>query len=843
VAAGTATTMQLPGDCKKSECDGSGAIIATNDNTDVSDDSNPCTTDACSGGIGSHTPVAAGIACGAGQVCDAAGSCVGCVAAATCPGVDDECKTRTCTANVCGFSFTAAGTAVAAQTAADCKKNQCDGAGVIVPVADNTDLPVDNLQCTSDVCTAGAPSNPPTASGSACSQNGGTTCNGTGQCVQCVTASTCPGQDTECQTRTCVASTCGFAFTASGTPTSAQTASNCQKNQCNGAGAIVAVADNTDVPVDGNACTSDVCTAGVPSNPPTASGSACSVGANTTCNGVGQCVQCVTASTCPGTDTECQTRTCLANACGFTFTATGTPTSAQTAGNCQKNQCNGAGAIVTAADDTDVPVDGNLCTTDTCTAGVPSNPPVAAGSSCGSGLVCNATGTCLGCNTGTDCPGTDTECQTRTCVANICGVAFTAAGTATAAQTAGDCKQNECNGAGAIVAANHDTDVPSDAFQCTADTCTAGVPTFTPVASGTACSQAGGTLCDAIGDCVQCNTASDCPGSDTDCHVRTCTAGTCGVFNTASGNPTTAQSTGNCQINQCDGAGNAVNVADNSDVPVDSNQCTGDVCTAGVPSNPNLAVGTVCAQSGGTTCDGSGVCIAAGATCSDGTKNGAETGIDCGGGTCNPCGIGLACGVNSDCTSGNCVGGTCFQNHLVINEVDYDQVATDNAEFVEIYNGTGAAVPLAGYSLVLVNGSNNATYLTLSLASATTLPAGGYLVVATATVVVPPTALKINFALASDNIQNGSPDAVALINTTTSTLVDALSYEGSMTAATVTGLTGTVNLVEGTVLPVATADSNSLPGSLSRLPNGTDLNNAATDWAFTATSTPGVANQ
>ena len=511
VPAGTLTAMQTPGDCLMSQCDGSGAIVTANDDPDINDDSNPCTTDACSGGVGSHTPVAAGIACGAGQVCNATGSCVGCVVATTCPGVDDECKTRTCTANVCGFSFTAAGTVTAAQTASDCQKNQCNGAGVIVPVADNTDLPVDNLQCTSDVCTAGAPTNPPTASGSACTQNGGTACNGTGQCVQCVTASTCPGQDTDCQTRTCTAGACGFSFAAAGTTTpTGQTPANCQKLNCNGSGGVVSVADNSDTPLDGNACTTDSCNAGVP-----------------------------------------------------TFT------------------------------------------------------PVAAGTSCGAGLVCDAAGTCLGCNTGADCPGTDTECHTRTCVANTCGVAFTAAGTATAAQTAGDCKQNECDGSGNIVSANHNADVPSDAFQCTADTCTAGVPTFTPVASGTACSQAGGTLCDATGDCVQCNAATDCPGTDTDCHVRTCPAGTCGVVNTAAGNPTSTQTASNCQINQCDGAGNAVNVADNSDVPVDGNQCTGDVCTAGVPSNPNLAAGTACTQSGGTICNGAGTCAAAGGTPTD----------------------------------------------------------------------------------------------------------------------------------------------------------------------------------------------------------------------------------
>ena len=181
--AGTATTMQTPGDCLANTCDGNGAIVATNDDLDINNDSNPCTTDACSGGVPTHAPVMAGFVCGAGQACDGAGNCNGCVTAASCPGQDDECKTRTCTTSVCGFSYMPAGTATSAQTAADCKKNQCDGAGVIVPVADDADVPVDSNQCTNDVCTAGVPSNPPLASGTACSQNGGTTCDGAGVCT------------------------------------------------------------------------------------------------------------------------------------------------------------------------------------------------------------------------------------------------------------------------------------------------------------------------------------------------------------------------------------------------------------------------------------------------------------------------------------------------------------------------------------------------------------------------------------------------------------------------------------------------------------------------------------
>jgi large repetitive protein len=186
---------------------------------------------------------------------------------------------------------------------------------------------------------------------------------------------------------------------------------------------------------------------------------------------------------------------------------------------------------------------------------------------------------------------------------------------------------------------------------------------------------------------------------------------------------------------------------------------------------------------------------------------------------------------------------------LVINEVDYDQPTSDATEFIEIYNGSGAPVNLTGFSLVLVNGSTSPTvpvpvpYLTVDLGPAGTLADKQYLVIASTTVVVPPppAALKIDFAKAADNIQNGAPDAIALVNTATNTLVDALSYEGSVTMADIPGL-GVVSLVEGTPLATGTADSGTVPGSLCRIPNGTDTNNAATDWAFRATPTPGVAN-
>lgn len=186
---------------------------------------------------------------------------------------------------------------------------------------------------------------------------------------------------------------------------------------------------------------------------------------------------------------------------------------------------------------------------------------------------------------------------------------------------------------------------------------------------------------------------------------------------------------------------------------------------------------------------------------------------------------------------------TTARAQLVINEVDYDQVGTDSNEFVEIFNPTGLAIDLADYKLLFVNGSTNTVYTPVDLSPAGILAAGGYLVVASNTVVVASGALVIRFGPASGNIQNGNPDGLALVNTFTSTLSDALSYGGPMTAVSLSPtLVGTFSLVEGTFLPTSIVDSNTITGSLARLPNGTDTNNAATDWAFSATLTPGSSN-
>lgn len=181
---------------------------------------------------------------------------------------------------------------------------------------------------------------------------------------------------------------------------------------------------------------------------------------------------------------------------------------------------------------------------------------------------------------------------------------------------------------------------------------------------------------------------------------------------------------------------------------------------------------------------------------------------------------------------------------LVVNEVDYDNVGTDTAEYVEIYNGTGAPFDLKGFALVLVNGSTSAEYKRQDLSSLGVLPADSYVVIgSTAAIALAPMGTKtLSLGAGQDYVQNGAPDAVGIIDTTKLVLVDAFSYEGSVTMATLQGFAAPVSFVEGTPLPNAVADSNTVLGSLCRIPNGIDFNDAAKDWRVCKTLTPGAAN-
>ncbi|MEM9919083.1 MAG: T9SS type A sorting domain-containing protein [Bacteroidota bacterium] len=109
-----------------------------------------------------------------------------------------------------------------------------------------------------------------------------------------------------------------------------------------------------------------------------------------------------------------------------------------------------------------------------------------------------------------------------------------------------------------------------------------------------------------------------------------------------------------------------------------------------------------------------------------------------------------------------------------INELHYDNTGGDVGEFVEVAGPAGTS--LAGWSIVLYNGSGGASYNTINLSG--TIPDEG-----------------LGFgalAFFEAGIQNGAPDGLALVDDA-GNVAEFISYEGSFTATNgdAIGLTST----------------------------------------------------
>lgn len=179
---------------------------------------------------------------------------------------------------------------------------------------------------------------------------------------------------------------------------------------------------------------------------------------------------------------------------------------------------------------------------------------------------------------------------------------------------------------------------------------------------------------------------------------------------------------------------------------------------------------------------------------------------------------------------------------IVINEIDYDNIGSDTSEYIELLNRSGGVASLAGLKVVLVNGATSTAYSTIDLSSLTSLDPGQYLVIARSVISVPAAAKRLDPLWTQDQIQNGDQDGLVLIDDVTKTVLDALSYEGSITAATITGFPSSVSLVEGTALDPGIADSNDVIRTLCRAPNGQDTNNASADFKLCNSRSTGATN-
>jgi plastocyanin len=337
-----------------------------------------------------------------------------------------------------------------------------------------------------------------------------------------------------------------------------------------------------------------------------------------------------------------------------------------------------AGALAACGDTPQKPTGASTGAGATAAGGTTSAGGTTTGGAAGSGASSGGTGGTGGGTTGTggepECVdaascGISDDCHSYACDMGKCVEMFAAAGTKTKAQVIGDCKTNTCDGKGAIVSTNDDTDVFDDKNDCTTDSCSAGTTVNDPKSSGAPCASNGGKVCDGAKACVECvldpNCASGVCGADHKCVPASCGDGvkngmetdvdcggpTCGKCNAGS----VCMSAGDCVDGVCDpktmkcaaaSCGDGVKNGMETDV-----DCGGPTC-------PDCGPGKLC----GSPLDCvSGVCSGNPlkcqmATCMDGVKNGAETDVDCGGGVCPACVADKACLVAGDCASGVCSG-------------------------------------------------------------------------------------------------------------------------------------------------------------------------------------------
>ena len=159
----------------------------------------------------------------------------------------------------------------------------------------------------------------------------------------------------------------------------------------------------------------------------------------------------------------------------------------------------------------------------------------------------------------------------------------------------------------------------------------------------------------------------------------------------------------------------------------------------------------------------------------------------------------------------------------VINEIDYDNPSTDDREFVELYNPCDGPINLGDYQIVFINGSNGSPYVTQTLPSVTLMP-GNYFVICGSMANVPNCDFQISPA--TNLIQNGAPDAVALLFN--GSVADAVSYEGSVSGYT-----------EGSGVGL---EDIAVPGlGIGRYPDGADTGQNNEDFTQQCV-TPGEAN-
>jgi hypothetical protein len=392
-------------DCKKTQCDGLGAVETVTDAADVpGDDGRECTVETCVGDQPTHAPKDVGTACQTG-VCNAAGECVTCAGAFGCgPGqlcfMEQACfscsdgQKNGDEADVdCGGSCAECPVGATCNAGGDCQNGECN-AGICQDLTctnsakDGAETDVDCGGSECPTCLNGlmcaAPSD---CQSSSCEQGlfGDICCGGacSGSCFACdlpfaegtcsVLPSSfngippCPvGQTCSGGVNGCVATakkTLGVACGSNG---------ECHNNTCKG-GFCKLVANDfcvADIECGSGRCFNNKCA-------PCGNDGECASGKCTSPGNNGVC-KLVAGSLC-AQDSDCFNNKCSSNLCGVQ-----NGQSCQTDDDCASKRCSG-GTCASCAN-------GGECVSGLCAAG---NCKQVAGKSCASGAQC-ASGLCAG---------------------------------------------------------------------------------------------------------------------------------------------------------------------------------------------------------------------------------------------------------------------------------------------------------------------------------------------------------------------------------------------------------------------------------------------------------------
>jgi hypothetical protein len=238
---------------------------------------------------------------GTGQA-GAGGTGGGVAVECTDPAVDCDppsgpCLVAVCEDGQCAEALAPVGTPIADQVSGDCLEIQCFADGSTAAVADDTDVPDDGHECTTDGCVEGIVHHDPLAASTGCSEDGGAYCDGAGACVECVTNAQCATN--YCDSFTCVAASCGDGV-KNGSETDVDCGGACAA--C-GPGAVCLLAAD---------CASHVCTGLVCQAPACGDGVKNGTESDVDCGGA--CADCPPGSACAGPN-DCSSQVCSGGTC------------------------------------------------------------------------------------------------------------------------------------------------------------------------------------------------------------------------------------------------------------------------------------------------------------------------------------------------------------------------------------------------------------------------------------------------------------------------------------------------------------------------------------------------